>query len=349
MTASGDTIGELATKVGRDWSQIQKARGSARATRTKLSAAVVDEGGPDSVLVAYGSLARGELTQGSDLDWTLLVNGPAAPEQLESIPRIRSKLTTIHKAEPNPTGPFGSISSGYELVHRIGGESDTNRITTQRVLLLLESIPIHDTVHDRIAHERVVRAVLSAYLAQSSGTREGNGVPRFLLNDMVRYWRTMGVDYAAKRRERDDAKWALRRLRLRTSRKLIFAAGLVMCLDYHVRVVTGEGRPPNRDELLECLVSHVQRSPLDALADVASSDRSLEALAVPLFDAYDRFLSLLDDGSRRSALEALGRDAAEDDPIHREAEDIGGDFGDAVESFFFDGPYAKAIRSFGVF
>lgn len=349
MGVPDSAVVRLERAVKRTWPNVRAARSAADDMRASLAAVLEDETGPDTVLVAYGSLARGEFTQGSDLDWTLLVNGPASPEQLESIPRIRAKLAAVHGTGPNPTGPFGSISSGYELVHRIGGESDTNRITTQRVLLLLESIPIRDTQHDLLAHDRVVRAVLNSYLAQSSGTRERSGVPRFLLNDMVRYWRTMGVDYAAKRRERDDSKWALRRLKLRTSRKLIFAAGLVMCLDYHVRVVKRDGQAPDRAKLLDNLVMHVGHSPLEALALVALSDPEMTNLGGALFDAYDRFLGLLGDKDRRNALESLGREGADDVPVHQEAEAIGDSFGAAVEAFFFDSSYASAIRSYGVF
>lgn len=349
MGAPDSAIIRLEQAVGGSWRHIRSARSAADVTRERLAAAVDDEGGPDTVLVAFGSLARGELTKGSDLDWTLLVNGPAALAQLESIPRIRQKLKQVLPVGPNPTGPFGSISSAYELVHRIGGDSDTNRITTQRVLLLLESIPIRTAEQDRLAHDRVVRAVLDSYLAQSSGTRDQSGVPRFLLNDMVRYWRTMCVDYAAKRRERDDAKWALRRLKLRTSRKLIFAAGLVMCLDYHVRVVKREKQPSARSALLENLVEHVGRSPLEALAEVALADPDLTERGRGLFDAYDRFLGLLNDEAQRGALEDLPRESADESAVHREAEAIGESFGAAIEAFFFDSSYAAAIRSYGVF
>jgi hypothetical protein len=39
-------------------------------------------------------------------------------------------------------------------------------------------------------------------------------VPRFLLNDIARYWRTMAVDSAQKRHDRVDG-WALRNIKLR--------------------------------------------------------------------------------------------------------------------------------------
>ena len=172
-----------------------------------------------------------------------------------------------------------------------------------------------------------------------------------MLNDVVRYWRTMAVDYSAKRRERDDQGWALRRLKLRTSRKLIFAAGLVMCLDYHVRVVGEDAlrTEPNRAALLENLVLHVGRTPLETLAYVALEHPDLASPAGAVLDAYDRFLGLLDDEGGRKALEALSRDDAgtSEELVHAEA--IGDEFGSAIEAFFFGSVYKLAIRKYGVF
>jgi hypothetical protein len=343
-------VDELAQRLGAHWPNIAGARLAAAKKLAEYSDALRDSWSPDAAIVFYGSLARHEWTSGSDVDWTLLVDGPAVPDRMRAVREIRDQLAKVGATAPSVGGAFGSMSFSHELVHRIGGDADTNRITTQRVLLLLESVAIADLEqrqgNQALVHRRVIRAILDSYLEESDGTWP-DGVPRFLLNDVVRYWRTIAVDSAAKAREQGDAKWAIRRLKLRTSRKLIFAAGLVMALERY-----GSKNPPaNRAELLDSLSATAEKTPLDIIAGVALRDPKMELYAREVFDAYDAFLMLLDEPAKRDRLEKITRSEASPgtDPVFLEARKIGRDFGTAIERFFFDGSYAQAIRTYGVF
>jgi predicted nucleotidyltransferase len=345
-------VEDLQQALGASWPSIIAARQAAMAQHATLGELLKGCGTSDAAIVAFGSLARKELTGSSDLDWTLLVDGPAKRDQWPSVHQVHTKLAELKIVPPNPTGAFGSMAFSHELVHRIGGDTDTNRITTQRVLLLLESVPI-GPVSSVEVHSRVVRSVLDCYLGDDVVVRER--VPHLLLNDVVRYWRTMTVDFAAKARERGNKGWALRNLKLRTSRKLIFAAGLVMCLD-RVDGASASAAPSAdgddaRADLLEQLVAKAGETPLDTLAGATLGRPEMAPLARPVFDAYDLFLGLLNDPSRRAHLEKLLREDAERDPGWMAARQIARDFGQAIESFFFDPPsvYAGAIRKYGVF
>jgi predicted nucleotidyltransferase len=160
----------------------------------------------DTSLVVFGSLARREWTTGSDLDWTYLVDGQANSDHLVIAQKINAAIKTEFK-DPGPTGIFGNMAFSHDLVHQIGGQSDTNKNTTQRILLLLES----RAVGKESAYDRVIKAVINRYLEEDNHllTEDGSSyrVPRFLLNDIVRFWRTMAVDFASKQRDRSGNGW----------------------------------------------------------------------------------------------------------------------------------------------
>jgi hypothetical protein len=83
--------------------------------------------------VVYGSLARDEFTKGSDVDWTLLIDGPANRRHLDTAHDIEAKLEELGMKEPSRDG---AMTFSHELVHQIGGEDDRNSNTTRRILLL---------------------------------------------------------------------------------------------------------------------------------------------------------------------------------------------------------------------
>lgn len=307
--------------------------------------------------MTFGSIARREYTFGSDVDWTLLVDGQADPGHVTVAHAIRAELQAKNLQGPGPTLTFGSVTFSHELVHHIGGQTDSNKNTTQRILLLLESEPIGRCE----AHRRVVRAILSRYLDNDisflTQSRSGQHykVPRFLLNDIVRYWRTMCVDYATKFRERRGAEWALRNAKLRMSRKLIFASGLMMCFSCYLQP------PPPLVDLWEVpnqfepLVAHLQQfaeqSPLDIMADAFCQYADL-ATAVRFFDAYARFIEMMSDGTKRQHLENLAPEHARRDPLFTEIRRIADEFQEALNMLFFDSIDEKLrelTRKYGLF
>jgi predicted nucleotidyltransferase len=57
-------------------------------------------------LVVFGSLARGEFTLGSDLDWTILIDGRADSSHLKILHSLKPSLGAAGFNMPGPTEVF---------------------------------------------------------------------------------------------------------------------------------------------------------------------------------------------------------------------------------------------------
>jgi len=248
------------------------------------------------------------VTSGSDLDWVLLIDGQSVPEHKEQEREIERILVDRNFIAPGTSGVFGKMVGSHDLVHNIGGEDDPNSNTTRRVLLLLESHP----VGNREAYDRVRRQIVRRYLCDDRGLTHASGdirVPRFLLNDLTRYWRTITVDFVYKQRADNDKKWALRNAKLRMSRKLIFAAGLARVFFCHLDVAAEAARNQLKDARdVTLLTAYVEQelalTPMEVIAKACIDLEVSDATARAIFESYDRFLSILDDPGRRAELES---------------------------------------------
>jgi predicted nucleotidyltransferase len=219
----------LEQKLGVTWPNLHACEEATDEAVEKLRAVVGRLSTEDTSVVLYGSLARREFTADSDADWSLLVDGVADPQHLDSSLEIGKRIAEIPIKQPGREGTFGQLTFSHDLIHYIGGEDDTNANTTRRMLLLLESVPVGGAD----AYDRVLRNVLGRYLSEDYGWIHGRnprGVPRFLQNDIARYWRTMAVDFAYKQRQRGGEGWALRSTNTSPFKEADFRVGLTYVL-----------------------------------------------------------------------------------------------------------------------
>jgi predicted nucleotidyltransferase len=258
------SVAELSKALSTSWPAIEKAQAETPAQFQKLAERLEGADSENESIVVFGSLARSEWTVSSDLDWTMLVDGWAEHRHALTAHRIGEVVTEAGFAKPGPTRTFGTLTFSHDLVHQIGGLDDSNLNTTPRLLLLLESKP----VNRREAYDRVITGILRRYL-QNDFRPFRLKVPRFLLNDLNRFWRTMCVDYASKYREQAGKKWCIRNVKLRLSRKLIFASGLLTCFYCDPGWISQRSprlaANPEVEGLVEYLLEFVARTPLDIL------------------------------------------------------------------------------------
>ena len=326
---SFDPAGAL-ERLGGDVEHLLAARERTRvevAARREALAGVPLDG---ASVVLFGSWGRQELTAGSDDDWALLLEGAARPGVEAAAEAVRAVLGAGGRG-PGRTGVFGGPVFCADLLGRVGLDADSNTNLTRRMLLMLESQPVAgDDVHRR-CWERV----LDGYLDDADKPFRP---PRFFLNDLIRYWRTICVDFVGKERE-DGEKWAIRNAKLRTSRKVLFAAGLVPLLRCHRF---------RRDERRAFLAAQLAAPATDRLADAFLACGARDA-GVRALSAYDRWLGVLGDERRRGELEALTKETAPASAVFRDVRRHAGELERGLQVLLFDTELLPHVREHGIF
>lgn len=364
IQAQTDYVSALTANARQRWPNIFEARAHARVVSELLLAKLRKYTSNDVDIVAYGSLARQEWTNGSDVDWTFLIDGQASTQHRVIAREVAEVLANTTYMEtslkpPGGEGIFGNLSFSHDIVHHIGGQADTNRNTTQRILLLLEAVAIRSPDEDDLAGPfgRIVRQILNRYLASDSNfhekTDQESRIPRFLLNDIVRYWRTMCVDFAYKDWEQAGKKWALRNVKLRTSRKLLFVSGLLTVFScFHNEALRRNGA--SRDQYLLKLQTHllnfVRSTPVNIISWTLN-EIGLQKECGALLDIYEKFLKLLNDPQMRNHLNGLAGDGAYDDTEFLACRQLSHDLQGVLKGVFFeiDSPLRNFTFEYGVF
>jgi hypothetical protein len=331
MEPSGTSpLKALAEKAGRDFPNLFDAR---ERTATGLVGKRASLQGlrhsPEASIVLMGSWGRAEVTSGSDDDFMVLLHGAEDSEVLPTIEEVSGVL----KHSPSEDGPFASPVFSQKLVQQIGLDGDDNKNLTRRLLFLLESIPVSGVQ----VYETVRNEILNRYLDESVKPYRP---PRFLLNDVVRYWRTICVDFAAKEWKGPE-KWGIRNAKLRTSRKILFAGGLLPileCFRFDVApmrtFLEGErGRPPT-DRIARAFLEN------DA------SDEGARTLG-----AYDEFVGRMHQSDFREELEGVTRDTAKTSLAFSAAERIGKELQVGLLALLYETSpqLAKVVRDYAIF
>lgn len=344
----------LESQLGANWSALRAARERTAEVVDRLSASLSDLTDANCSVVVTGSLGRAEATEGSDADWVLLIDGPSDPEHAILARKIERRVRSIVPKEVGPTGTFGDIVASHELVHYIAGTRDSNENLTRRILLLSESRALTSP----FVRERVIRNVLARYVLYDRSVQSRSGrrqvVPHFLLNDVVRYWRTMASGYASKMWERSRQGWGIRNVKLRFSRKLLFVWGLLASFSAEL-FAPAELYQVENDEQFYLMLADLIRNqtdvpPLELLARVVL-DAGDNEVANDIFSSYDAFLQVLGNSEARAGLEGVRFEDALDNPTYAGLRDVSQRFRHGITRLFFEvhPRLPMLIRDFGVF
>jgi hypothetical protein len=186
----------------------------------------------------------------------------------------------------------------------------------------------------------------------ASSGNAGSRIPRFLLNDIVRYWRTMCVDFAYKEWEQAGGKWAIRNTKLRMSRKLLFVSGLLTALScYKNNSLPIEGGQAQYLPMMENhLMCFVRATPIN-IVGWTLGNLGLNVQAGRIIDHYDEYLRQLDDPDIRNHLGGIPPQSVYHDRCFLQLRELSHEFQAALDAVFFDAKtdLADFIKQYGVF
>ena len=240
-------------------------------------------------IYATGSYGRLEAWSGSDIDVFYLYEGhPVKPLSRLTLIRVSAQLieATEEMGFPAFSGDGRYLDVHYlDLMEEVLGspEDDSLNAFTARMLLLLESRPIFGAER----YERFLERVVGFYYRDFDDHRE-TFLPTFLLNDILRFWRTLTLNYEHDRYEisllpdpqRDPAKArsALKNYKLKVSR-------LATCFSMVLHLAS-ETPPVGPERVLELC----KLTPRERFLLLGDCDQAASAGVERLLASYEDFL-----------------------------------------------------------
>lgn len=257
----------------------------------------------DAVVLVCGSYARREASEQSDIDYFMVSDDTSTNPDLNR--SVSSAIDSIVPNHPSKDGAFGGPVNRNEILANIGGDNDSNQNITRRILFLLEG----EWLFNEEGLRRFRQEILRRYIRKEMTDHQ---LALFLLNDIIRYYRTVAVDYEFKISGNGEPKpWAIRNIKLVFSRKLLYASGL-----FSIAMTADRAR----DEKIEILADLFNRPVMERMMAICG-----EARMEPVVASYSRFLDFLGDPANRKHLEDLDR-SNRDDERFREIKNEGHHF-----------------------
>ncbi len=268
-----------------------------------------------------GSYGRGEASKYSDLDLFIVGRGTKNERELKNLDEILIKAELIEATRKLKFPEFsgdGEYLTHYtvdDLVETLGTRDDDKTNTfTARLLLLLESRPLLEENF----YSDVISKVIAAYWKDYE-SHESDFVPAFLVNDILRLWRTFCVNYEAgtkKENETPDqkAKRKLKNYKLKHSRLLTCYSALV----YLMAVMAERGTVSQNDAM-----HMVSLAPTERLEWLKNQPKftNLSSQVDTILSLYKTFLERTD--APKNELIEMFKDRRKSDDAFEKAKDFG--------------------------
>jgi len=234
-----------------------------------------------------GSFGRLEGSRESDADYIMVVRDPAASSVPKDKEVLQRAIEDYGVSPPNKSGVFMQPRSKAQLIEPIGKADEKVDELGKRMLLLLESRPVYraDQFHLLL---KAIFARYSEYVAVDPDKEFA-----FLANDLMRYFRFICVNYQASF-WRQNEKWALRNLKLRHSR-IVMYSGLLFLI--------GEASKHSGEKKVDVVFKNLNLTPLERIGWVYRENG--DGAFFRVLGLYNVFVSRLSDTEWRKQLQDL--------------------------------------------
>ena len=226
-----------------------------------------------------GSLGRLEAGTASDLDFFIVRTDGSSHDEYDYMVKLAGDLKI---KLPSPDGVFTQSISFSSTLENLGKKDESNAELAQRLLLILETQPVFNLDF----YNKIVDGVLDKYfyLHKESPGKE----MVILINDLIKYFRHICVNCQFNFWHEEE-KWALRNVKLRHSRVIMYAGLLFLILNsskYGINKV-------------DYVKERILLTPLERIASVIS-DNAVDPL--PLLEYYDKFIGIINQETTRRSL-----------------------------------------------
>ncbi|ENP8324239.1 TPA: nucleotidyltransferase domain-containing protein [Vibrio vulnificus] len=266
-------------------------------------------------VIVTGSFGRNEASKESDMDW-FIISEESLDSALEQ--KLQKDVTQVVNEyvtkNVGNTGTFGGVVTKAELLSNFGGDKETNQEFTRRMLYLLESKPLYNTSLYTSLKEEILKLYIKEGVPDSS-------LNRFMLNDVIRYYRTICTDYEYKVHE-GMKSWGVRKIKLRFSRKLLYFSGL-LTVAYTSNLT--------RDEKVAQTLSLLEYTPIDRIKEIVGQNISEKMVA-----HYANFLTEISKPEIRDALEGITRENKDECSEYRKLKNLSQHFNWEMEKCFLN-------------
>ncbi len=254
-------------------------------------------------VVAVGSFGRKEASALSDLDFFFIKDREDySPD--DEVQAFRGLFEELGIKTPSKDGAFNSeIELCSEMSRNVGGFEDKSEKLTRRLLFLLEG----DWLYNEELFNKALDQLIRHYVRETITEHQ---LCRFLLNDLIRYYRTICVDFECKTYEHGKP-WGDRNIKLQFSRKLLYFSGIL---------VVAETAQQNWQAKREILKTYLRLTPLERLKRICGIQ------AEKALDIYDDFLRQLSSSDVRAMLTATTEDRNKQSPEFKTLKNKGHQF-----------------------